>query len=190
MSVNPTAPTFSLTTLQSIYSAFNNNLDYASTTYTDSNGVQQKITLVSFLGNPNFSGFNLNPLAIQYIYAGLADSLNKFISDVSNNTVPNYNLGIIPKFRILITIADGTVFYDSYKGTSNNSYDKFLAKTINENHGTRKYIQQSIHSKDGFGYEAKWSSSTRAIDTYYSVRFGTTPAAIVGVIAFSYSNSF
>jgi hypothetical protein len=190
MALNPTAPTFSLTTLQSIYSAFNNNLDYASTKYIDSNGVQQTITLVSFLGNPNFSGFNFNPLAIQYIYAGLADSLNKFVSDVSNNSVPNYNLGIIPKFRILITIADGTVFYDSYKGITNNSYDKFLAKSINENHATRVYIQKSFHSKDGIGYDAKWSSSTRAVDTYYSVRLGTTSAAVVGVIAFSYSNSF
>jgi hypothetical protein len=40
------------------------------------------------------------------------------------------------------------------------------------------------------GYEAKWSSSTQQIDTYYSVRLGTTPAGIIGVIAFSYSNSF
>ena len=189
MAVNPTAPTFSLTTLQSIYSAFNNNLDYASTKYTDSNGVQQTITLVNFLGNPNFSGFNLNPLAIQYIYAGLIDSLSKFVSDVSNNSVPNYNLGIIPKFRILITIADGTVFYDSYKGATNNSYDKFLAKTINENHATRKYIQQSMHSKDGIGYESKWSSSTQAVDTYYSVRYGFSTSGILGIIAFSYSNN-
>jgi hypothetical protein len=186
---NPTASTFSTLTLQSVYSAFNNNLDYASFKFF--NPVTQKneiITLTSFLGNPNFSGFNFPPEIFPFIYSGLIASLNTFISQVSSNTVPNYNLGNIPKFRILVTIADGTVFFDSYK--TNNTYNNFIKKQINENHGTRHYIQQSFHSKDGIGYEAKWSSTTDEIDTYYSVRLGTTQAGIIGVIAFSYSNLF
>jgi hypothetical protein len=186
---NSTAPTFSLTTLQAIYSAFNNNLDYSSFTLTNPiTGTSQLITLVNFLGNPNFSGLNVSDDTFPIIYDGLIASLNNFISDVSNNNVPNYNLGNIPSFRILVTIADGNVFFDSSK--NNNSYDNFINKSINENHATRHYIQKSFHSKDGIGYESKWSSSTQRIDTYYSVRLGTVSSAIVGVISFSYSNSF
>lgn len=187
MSIIGTGSTYSTNTLQSIYSAFSNNLDYSSIEYFDGTNTQ-RITLVSFLANPNFSGYNFPQNMLPTIYDGFKNKLNRFISDVSNNSVSNYDLGIITKFRILVTISDGTVFFDSSKGAS-NTYSNFLAKTINENHATRKYIQQSMHSKDGIGYESKWSSSTQAVDTYYSVRYGFSTSGILGIIAFSYSNN-
>ena len=61
---------------------------------------------------------------------------------------------------------------------------------MEENLGTRHYIQQSFHSKDGIGYETKWSSTTLGLESYYSVRFGMTGAGIIGVIVFCYSNAF
>jgi hypothetical protein len=187
MSLRPTSSSYSTYTLESIYSAFNNNLDYASMKYTDNNNLIQTIPLVGFLTNPNASNIPQNML--YNIYNGLKTNLENFINDVSNNTVTNYNLGIVPKFRIMICLPDGTVFFDSSKGNL-NTYDNFIDKKINENHASRKYVQQSVHSKDGIGYETKWSSSTRAIDTYYSVRFGFSSTGIVGIIAFSYTNIF
>jgi len=184
-----TASGFSINTLEAIYSAYNNNLSYSSFNFTNpSTGQQQIISLVNFIGNPNYSGLNVDPDLLPIIYSGLATSLFNFVNDVSNNNVPNYNLGIINKFRILVTIADGTVFFDSSK--TNNTYQNFLNKAINENHATRHYIQECFHSKSGISWESKWSSSTRALDTYYSVRFGQAPQGCIGVIAFSYSNSY
>jgi len=175
---------FTTSTLEAIHSAFNNNLKYYSTSFGPS-----KIVLFSFLGNPNYSGLNISTDQLPLVYAGLAQSLFSFIADVSNNSVPNYNLGVISKFRILITIADGTVFFDSAKG-ANNTYANFLSKSINENHATRHYIQQSFHAKNGIGFESKWSSSTQSVDTYYSTRVGMSETGAIGVIAFSYSNSY
>ena len=192
MSKISTASSYSGSTLQAIYSAFNSNLSYSSTQYVDGNGITQTISLVGFLTNPNFSGFNIPANALQqllpFIYNGLKTNLNRFVTDVSNNQVLNYDLGVINKFRILVAIADGNVLYDSSK--SNNTYENFLSKSINENHATRKSVQQAIHSKDGIGYETKWSSSTQTIDTYYAVRYGFSTTGILGVIVFSYSNNF
>jgi hypothetical protein len=192
MSIISTASSYSLSTLQSIYSAFNNNLSYSSTQYVDGNGITQTISLVGFLTNPNFSGFNIPAEALQqllpFIYNGLTANLNRFLTDVSNNQVLNYNLGKIYKFRILVALADGNVLYDSSK--TNNTYANFLTKSINENHASRKSFQQAIHSKDGIGYETKWSSSTQTVDTYYAIRYGFSSTGILGVVIFSYSNNF
>jgi len=190
MSSTTTTSGFSTNTLEAVYSAYNNNLSYSSFTFINpSTGLQQIVPLVSFIGNPNYSGLNVDPSLLPVIYNGIISSLNNFIADVSNNVIPNYNLGTIAKFRIVVTIADGTVFFDSSKGV-NNTYANFLSKSINENHGTRHYIQESFHSKSGIGYESKWSSSTQQVDTYYSVRLGQSPQGILGVLAFSYSNAY
>jgi len=187
--MNNTTSAFAINTLQSIYSAYNNNLSYSSTEYIDSKGDKQIVALLSYLGNPNYSGINVPPGFSESIYNGLISSLNQFITHVQNNNVPNYNLGNITNFRILVTIADGNVFFDSSKGNK-NTYQNFLNQSISENHGTRHYIQQSFHSKDGIGYESKWSSTTQGIDTYYSQRLGMAETGIIGVIVFSYSNVY
>jgi len=175
--------TFSISALQQVNAAFNSNKNYDAITYNN-----VTLPLVSFLGNPNYSGFNIPEQELQNIYNAFISNMNTFINDVSLNNLPNYNLGNI-KLRIVVTIADGNVFFDSSKG-ENNTYTNFLNKSINENHGTRHYIQQAFHSKNGIGWETKWSSSTQALETYYAVRLGMSEFGIIGVITFSYSDRF
>lgn len=180
---------FTTTSLKALYAAFNSSTTYNSITYaTDSNGNPLMLPLDSFLGNPNYSGFNVTPEALPGMYNAYAFNLNKFINDASNNNIPNLQLGHI-NLRITITIADGNVFFDSSKGNK-NTYSNFINKSINENHATRHYIQQAMHSKNGIGWETKWSSSTKGLETYYSVRVGMSEFGIIGVITFSYSNVY
>ena len=188
MSIINTTSAFSNLLLSSINSAFNSNLKYSSTTFSTPKG-PVIIPLVSFLGNPNFSFYTSLGFTFDEIYNGLIASINTFITDVSNNNIPNYNFGNINKFRILITIADGNVFFDSSKNHL-NTYNNFLEYKINQNHGTRHYIQEAFHSKDGIGYEAKWSSTTQGLESVYSVRLGRSESGIIGVIAFSYNNTY
>lgn len=188
MSIINTTSAFSNLLLASINSAFNSNLKYSSTTFQTPKG-PVTIPLTSFLGNPNFSFYTDLGFTFDEIYNGLVTSLYTFITDVSNNKIPNYDFGTISGFRILITIADGNVFFDSFKNEK-NTYNNFLEENINQNHGSRHYIQEAFHSKDGIGYEAKWSSTTKGLESYYSVRLGRSETGIIGVIGFSYSNTY
>ena len=52
-----------------------------------------------------------------------------FINDVTNNSIAGYNFGTISRFRILVILADGTVFFDSFN--DNNTYANFLSKSWN-----------------------------------------------------------
>ncbi len=125
---------FSILTLQTVNSAFNADLNYSSVTFGP-----LTIPLVSFLWNPNYSGLNnVTENQLNATYNGIIDKLKLFITNVSNNSIPGYNFGTINLFRILVTLADGNVFFDSSK--NNNTYTNFLSKSINENHGTRHYI--------------------------------------------------
>jgi hypothetical protein len=181
---------FSKNTLEAISSAFNSNSDYNCFKFTNPNtGQPDIISLTSFLGNPNYSGLNVDEKYLETIYNGLIYNINSFITSVTNNTIQNYNFGIIHNFRIVIALADGNIFFDSSKGAK-NTYSNFLNKIINENHGTRHYIQEAFHSKNGISYETKWSSSTRSLDTYFATRCGMSPQGIIAIIAFSYSNSY
>ena len=86
--------------------------------------------------------------------------------------------------RYLITLADGTVVADTSK--TNNSYQNFLDKTINETHFTRIAIATSLLSVSGLGDEEKFSSSTRQNEIYHAVRVGKTPNNALGVMRYSF----
>ena len=91
--------------------------------------------------------------------------------------------------RLMFCEADGTVLYDSSKGTSNtyaNSQSKLEASRINENHNSRIAIIKSLLSASGRGYEVKRSTSTGQTESYLSVRLGTAPEVPVGTIRVSY----
>ena len=156
--------TFSTNTLQTIHSAFSSNIDYSS---IDTG--KQTIALVNFIGNPNFSGLGVSETSLIGIYDGLIYKLRKFISDVSNDSVKKYKFGKVLGFRIVVTVSDGTVFFDSSLGSS-NTYENFLNCKISENFNTRSSVHQAIHSKEGIGYETRWSSITKGLETFYSVR--------------------
>tara|TARA_E500000331_G_scaffold328700_1_gene348680 strand:- start:600 stop:1064 length:465 start_codon:yes stop_codon:yes gene_type:complete len=67
--------------------------------------------------------------------------------------------------RILITLPDGTVKYDSAKGEK-NSWSNFKGKNINENHNSRPAIMSAQLSRNFFGAEIKYSTSTGRVEAY------------------------
>ena len=88
------------------------------------------------------------------------------------------------KSRILATLADGTVWYDSARG-NRNTYANFKTKTINENHESRYSIRQAMDSYEGVGWESKYSTSDGNYEDYYAVRGGVAPQEIKYVIRLS-----
>jgi hypothetical protein len=193
MSTNSTTSAFSMNLLATIYSAFSSDISYSSFYYSPSNTT---IPLVTFIGNPNFSGlgYDLTDASLSTIYDGLINCLYNFRDDVSSNSVTNYNFGTVKGFRITVVLANGTVFFDSYNSSASdpsmNTYANFLNQSILNNHGTRKHIQEAHHSKSGIGYETCWSSTTKGLQSYYAVRYGESSTGIIGDILFSYSNSY
>lgn len=178
----------STATLQALYAVFSSNIKYNSLSVVADNNKPAIIPLSSFIGNPDYSAFNSKPGSASTIYNGLISNLGQFINDVQNNNTGNGDLGNIT-LRVQVIMPDGNVFFDSAKNNQ-NTYANFLSKSINENHGTRHYIQQAIHSKNGVGWEVKWSSSVKGIQTYYAVRFGMSEHTSLGVLVLSYDKSF
>lgn len=179
-----TTSAFSNRGLEAIYSLFNSNILYSSTNLP---GISVPITLTSFVGNPNFTGLGLPDGAAKMVYAGLCRSLNNFVDTIADPT--KHNLGVISNTRVMVVMADGNVFYDSFKG-QDNTYDNFISLNLGQNHGTRGYIQKAILSREGTGTETKWSSTTKGLESYYAVRLGRSDTGSIGVIIFSFSNSF
>lgn len=87
--------------------------------------------------------------------------------------------------RILATLPDGTVWYDSSKGDK-NTYANYKSKTINENHASRYSIRQAMDSYEGVGWESKYSTSDNSYEDYYAVRAGVAPQEIKYVIRLSF----
>ncbi len=96
----------------------------------------------------------------------------------------NYPANVL--IRIVASLPDGTVWYDSSK--TNNTYQHFLNKCINENHNTRPAFLQALMSESGYGFETKPSSTTAVnYQARSAVRLGSCQDNALGVIAFSLS---
>lgn len=108
------------------------------------------------------------------IMAGLINSW------VTSNPLQANNL------RIVITLSDGTVAYDTSKtDTGNNTYAKYTTKTINENHNSRVAILQALLGSSGVGFETKYSTSSTQMTNYFAQRVGPSVADSMGVIRVS-----
>lgn len=78
---------------------------------------------------------------------------------------------LIANGRIVVTLPDGTVVVDTSKGAT-NTFAKFEAKAINENHNTRVAILDAQIYDCGIGLETKTSSSTGDKEVYLAKRLG------------------
>lgn len=78
--------------------------------------------------------------------------------------------------RLVITVPDGTVLYDSSKGTL-NTFANFAAKRINENHNSRIAILAAQLYECGIGVETKFSTTDKTTETYVAARLGLGTAA-------------
>jgi hypothetical protein len=122
--------------------------------------------------------------------------LNQFLDNTSEsnwNVATNILAALINKcntvaypagltYRIVATLADGTVWYDSAK---TNTYAKFQSKTINENHNTRRPFMQVLLNDANYAYESKISNSTGIFEERVCLRLGSSNIQPSGVIGLS-----
>jgi hypothetical protein len=87
--------------------------------------------------------------------------------------------------RNLGTLTDGTVWVDTSK--SNNTYQNFLDKKINENHNSRPSILEAVY--EGSGFEIRQSSTTRRNQARRALRIGSSRTYPLGVVATSFEEN-
>jgi hypothetical protein len=105
--------------------------------------------------------------------------------DAANSLCKTYALELgLSESRILATLSDGTVWYDSNKI---NTYEKYKSKSINENHESRYSIRQAMDSYEGIGWESKFSSTENKFENYYAVRGGDSPNEIAYVVRLAFN---
>ena len=149
-------------------SALKNTLAYAI-----QENVFGKSLVVKFVNQ-----FTTNETEANYNLA--VECLNASVN-LCNNFIKNLGL----TSRILATLSDGTVWYDSSKDAINN-YANFKSKSINENHASRYSIRQAMDSYEGTGWESKFSITNNNFQNYYAVRGGQSPNNIDYVIRLSF----
>jgi hypothetical protein len=86
---------------------------------------------------------------------------------------------LLTGLRVLITLSDGTVAYDSSKGIKNN-FDNYQLKGLGENHNTRVAIMVALLGNSGVGNEQKYSTTTGKNENYTAVRMGLSTAKPLG----------
>ena len=129
-------------------------------------------------------------------YNSAVGFLNQFVSEV-NATLESNPATFGGLYRVIFTLPDGTVWYDSQRNisstpTNSNTYDNFKNKTIGDNHNTRSAFLQALLSDEGNGYEEKTASITGfngARETRITIRLGPNKHNIIGIIALSLNNA-
>ena len=88
--------------------------------------------------------------------------------------------------RSLGCTSDGTVFWDSSKGDANNTYAKFIAKTINsDNHQGRPEILLAVLGNSGYGESDRYSTSVSTTQKYLANRLGNNTGNNLGTFRLS-----
>jgi hypothetical protein len=88
--------------------------------------------------------------------------------------------------RLLITVADGAVAYDSSRPTR-NTWQNFVDRAINDNHNTRPEILQALLATSGVGSANRYSTSVRKVDLNLATRFGLSVTYPLGCYRLSQS---
>jgi hypothetical protein len=87
-------------------------------------------------------------------------------------------------YRIVATLTDGTVWFDS--NSKKNTYANFKAKDVNENHNTRRpYMESLLHEEILYPYESKVSTSTGLYEERVVMRIGGSKTEPLGCIGLS-----
>jgi hypothetical protein len=88
------------------------------------------------------------------------------------------------KLRILLSIDDGTVAYDSSRTT--NTYSNFVSNTINSaNHNTRPEILSALLGQSGVALSERFSRSVSTFQKYHALRYGATTESNLGTFRVS-----
>jgi hypothetical protein len=91
---------------------------------------------------------------------------------------------LLAGLRVLVTLSDGHVAYDSFKGV-NNTFANFQTNTIDENHNTRVAIMVALLGTNGFGTEIKNSTTTGTKQAYAASRMGLSTSEPLGCVRVS-----
>jgi len=89
---------------------------------------------------------------------------------------------LLAGLRVLVSLADGLVAYDSKK---TNSWSNFLAKSINENHNSRLAIMSALLGNSGNAYELRYSTSDGYKEAYNAQRMGPSVQNALGCVRVS-----
>ena len=159
---------------------------------------------MSNLNSPSSVSMSLLQSRLQsYIPSGssspLCDTIGLFMDNILesqwlamkasiNAFIASQNSSLYPEIRVLISLSDGQVVYDSGKGDAGNTYAKAQSKTINENHNSRVSILTALLSNAGTGYEEKYSSSGQKFEAYHAQRMGASSSNALGVVRVSVLN--
>jgi hypothetical protein len=141
-------------------------------------------TLVTISGSPRavnslVTQFLINP-STEVDWDNMNTGIQAFIVD------PAYSG--LAGLRVLVTLADGKVAYDTAKGV-NNTYANYQTGTIYENHNTRIAIITAMLGTSGVGFETKYSNTTGQDQAYCAVRMGYTSTNGLGVLRLSLNNA-
>ena len=114
------------------------------------------------------------PVTYNAMAAALIDASNNF-ADGTNSTL-----------RILLSISDGTVAFDSSKGFANNTWAGYTGNTINSsNHNTRPEILVAVLGNTGVGLSERYSRSVQTFQKYQATRFGSSTQSNAGTFRVS-----
>jgi hypothetical protein len=87
-------------------------------------------------------------------------------------------------YRIVATLVDGSVWYDSSK--SNNNWASFKDRSINENHNTRIVLQKANLGAPGqYQFEGKYSTTDGQFESYVAVAVGSDGTTSFGCVRLS-----
>jgi len=132
-----------------------------------------------FLESPTFTSNGQTPPSYtSATYDAMVLSFDAFC--IEKSASPSlYNI------RGLVTLPDGTVVYDSSKGTANTPTNA-RNKIINENHNTRQVIMKAILGPQGqYQYEGKYSTTNGDFESYIGTCLGGDGVTSLGCVRLS-----
>lgn len=184
---------------------------FGNTNFTDINNINYLLDN-PFAGNPS----DPNDYYVEN-YTAAAQGMVNFMNNMNTTlletagdyyTVPVFgpsggaeptNSGSLPFYRLVCTVPDGTVWFDSslcglVDGSytnGGNTYTAFLAGTISSKHNDRCAFLQALLSDAGIGYEEKTArvKPTTSTITYsvrelrVALRVGQSKTIPVGIVA-------
>jgi len=109
------------------------------------------------------------------------DNMNAVITQFMTTYAP-----LLAGLRVLVTLSDGTVAYDTYLGAS-NTFANYINPPLGleENHNTRISIMVALLGSNGIGNEVKISKTTGVKEVYTAIRMGLSTSSAIGCVRVS-----
>lgn len=151
---------------------------------------------------PNLAGLSASVLAYNSTGNGIVENLIQTflvtetqltydpmaaaLIDASNN----FAVGADSSLRLLLSISDGTVAFDSSKGFATNTWNNYTNNNINSsNHNTRPEIMVAVLGNTGVGLSERYSRSVQRFQKYQANRFGSSTQSNAGTFRVSMNST-